>query len=134
MPATPHFTSGQTLRLIALGLALWLFAALLLRLIIPMGALDGSMRLVTYLLVIPGTVPFIWLTPRIAQLNRLQIAPAVAFVTATALLCDGIAVAWYPTLYAADTLGAKLAAAAILWGAGVAIFEGFLLARHLVRD
>jgi hypothetical protein len=42
-----------------------------------------------------------------------------------------VALAWYPALYAADSAGAHLAGAAILWGAGVAIGLGFVMADRI---
>ncbi len=121
----------QALIAAAIGVALWFAAAELLNTLIPLGALDGSGRAVTYALIIPGSAPFVWLIARLLRLSASQVAPALALATGAAALCDGIALGWYPALYAADTAGAHLAGAAILWGAGVAIVLGFLMARRV---
>ena len=120
-------TTGQTTLLIIIGAALWFLAALIPRMVAPNGALEGSMRMVTYALVIPGTLPFVWLTKVITQLRRNQIAVGVALVTATALLIDGIVVAWFSALYGDNAPDVKNCAAAILWGAGVGLVLGFIM-------
>lgn len=110
------------------GVVLWFVAALLIKALIPLGALDDGARALTYALVIPGTAPFVWLIARIAKLSSPQVGPAMALLTGAAVLCDGIALGWFPGLYAADEIGARLAGAVILWGGGVAIMLGFVLA------
>lgn len=120
-------TSGQTILLMAIGAALWLFAAMILRIVAPMGALEGSARAMTYALIIPGTLPFVWLTQLLAKLRCDQIAIGVAVVTATALLIDGIVVAWFPVIYGSELPQVTNCAAAILWGAGVAMALAFIV-------
>lgn len=121
----------QAMLMVICGVALWLAAALLLRWLAAAGALDGSMRIFVYLLTIPGTVPFVFALRRIGKLSADHLVPAYSLATAAALLCDGIAVAWFPTLYSTNADHVSLAAAAILWGAGVGIFLAFVLAPRI---
>lgn len=112
--------------LILTGAALWLFAAVILRVVGPMGALEGSARAITYALVVPGTLPFVWMTRTLAKLRHDQVALGVAVVTATALLIDGVVVAWFPVVYGGSPPQVTNSAAAILWGAGVGLVLAFI--------
>ena len=114
-------TTGQVLTLVFTGAILWFLAAILLRTIGPMGAFEGGNRALLYALTIPATVPFVWAVQRLAKLAGNQIVIGVAVATATAGLLDGIAVAWFSQLYGGDLPQVTNSAAAILWGAGVAL-------------
>lgn len=120
-------TSGQTAVLMVIGAALWCLAAIVLRIVAPMGALEGAARAITYALIIPGTLPFVFLTRILARLRQDQIAIGVAVVTATALLIDGIIVAWFPVVYGGALPQVTDCAAAILWGAGVGLVLAFMM-------
>ncbi len=123
----------QLATLIAIGIALWFGAAMMLRMLGPMGIYEGSSRIWLYLLVIPGTLPFVPMTAWLAALATDQKAIGLAIVTASAMLVDGIALAWFPRTYA-DTTGLVAAAGAvILWGAGVGIVLGMMFNRTRAR-
>lgn len=119
----------QSVRLILIGALLWFVAAMILRFVGPLGAFEGLNRVLTYVLIIPGTVPFLLLSVRLAGLQRNQIAFGVAMITATAALLDGIALAWFPGLYGTGSIQVANSGAAILWGAGVGLFLGLMLDR-----
>jgi hypothetical protein len=114
-------TASQRVVLVVYGAVLWFLAAMLVRTLGPMGAFDGGARFLTYALVIPGTIPAILLVRRLAKLARNQLAVGIAIVTATALLLDGIAHAWFRPLYGSDPLLIIKGAAVIFWGAGVGL-------------
>lgn len=126
-------STRQIAVLIGLGAGLWFLAAMILRLVAPMGALDGTVRLLTYALVVPGTLPAVWLIWKLPGLRRDQVALGVAIATATAALLDGIALAWFPGLYAADVRLVAACGAAILWGAGAGLVLGLLFNRSSER-
>lgn len=128
-PRRVPLSPGQLIRLTALGAALWLTAALLLRWLGPLGVYDGTARILLYALIIPGTAPFIWLIAKIGGLARAELALGVSVVVAAAVLLDGLALAWTPTLYGAELALQAGAGAAILWGAGVALVLGFVFNR-----
>lgn len=125
-PTRPLATK-QLIILALYGVMLWFLAAILVRTIGPMGALDGSARIITYALVIPGTVPAIWIGRALAGLTRDQTATALMVITATALLLDGIAHAWFPSLYGSDPVLRVRGAAIIFWGAGVGLVLGLIM-------
>ncbi len=118
-------SSRQLLSTAGLGVSLWLAAALLIRLLAPMGVFEGSARVWLYALTIPGTVPFVFLVEKLAGLARTQVALGYSVATAAATLCDGVALAWYPDLYGGAGVSAA-AGAVILWGAGVGLALAFL--------
>jgi hypothetical protein len=120
-------SSQQTVLLIIIGAVLWFLAAIILRLIAPMGALDGSARFITYALVIPGTLPFVLLTRTLVKLFPHQLFTGVAVATTTALLIDGIVIAWFPAVYGGALPQITNCAAIILWGAGVGLVLAFIL-------
>ena len=120
-------TARQMGTLVAIGAILWFAAAMLVRIIGPMGVFEGTNRLWTYLLVIPGTLPFVLLVRRSAGLATNQPATGMAVSTAAAMLLDGIALAWLPGLYADTVELVAAAGAVILWGAGVGMVLGYLL-------
>jgi hypothetical protein len=126
-------TQRQTLLLVATGAAFWFLAALLLRIIAPMGALEGIMRGVSYALVIPGTFPFVLLARWLVALRDDQMGIGIAVATMTALLIDGIVVAWFPAVYGGQLPQVTNCAAIILWGAGVALLLGFFMNKGALK-
>ena len=119
-------SNQQTVMLVIIGAVLWGLAAIILRLIAPMGALEGSARFVTYALVFPGTLPFVVLTKMIVKLLPHQLFTGIAVATTTALLIDGIVIAWFPAVYGGALPQVTNCAAAILWGAGVGLVLAFM--------
>lgn len=127
IPNRVGLTNEQTLLLIFIGAALWGFAAIILRIVAPMGALEGSARAITYALLVPITLSFVGLVRAAAKLRHDQIFTGVAVATTTALLIDGIVIAWFPAVYGSALPQVTNCAAAILWGAGVGLVLGFML-------
>ena len=112
---SPHNLSLRQIAILAgYGAVLWFAAAMLVRTIGPMGALDGGWGMLTYALVIPGTVPAILAARPLAKLRGDQTISGIAVVTATALLLDGIAHAWFPAIYGTDPALIVKGAAAML--------------------
>ncbi len=122
-------TGRQIVILAFYGALLWFLAAILVRMIGPMGALDGYAQVITYALVVPGTVPAILVGRALAKLSRDQTAISLLVITATALLLDGVAHAWFPSLYGSDPALIVKGAAAIFWGAGIGLVLGFVMNR-----
>jgi hypothetical protein len=125
---TPALTSRQITICMAYGAVVFLLAALLLRQIALAGWLDGSARAITFLLAVPGSVPVVLVLRRLAGLLPGQLLGGMAIGTGTATLLDGLALSWAPALYGGPDHAAA-AGAAILWGAGVLIFLGYVLDR-----
>lgn len=122
-------TGGQVISCLVQGAVLWLAAALLLRWLGPMGIYEDPSRILLYLLVIPGTWPFVIQVEKLAKLRRDQVFTGMAVGTMMAVLLDGLALAWFPRLYGETIEMWAGAGAAILWGAGVGLALGWLRTR-----
>ncbi len=124
-----QFTATQIAKLMLWGAVLWFLAAMTVRTLGPAGALDGGWSILIYAFVIIGTIPVILITRQLANLRGDQTAVGIALVTATALLLDGAAHAWFPVIYGSDPALIIKGAALIFWAAGVAVFLGFFMDR-----
>ncbi|MFZ4688805.1 MAG: hypothetical protein ACOYLS_06185 [Polymorphobacter sp.] len=126
-PSRLPLSARQMLVLVGYGAIAWFAAALLIRFLGPLGVFDGATRLLTYALVIPGTVPLVLGARWLAGLRRDQIGLGMAVSTTTATLLDGVALAWFPALYGDTVALVAAAGAVILWGAGVGMAIGFAM-------
>ncbi len=113
--------------LLALGAALWFAAALTLRMLGPHGVYDGLAQAALYAGVIPVTAIVIWVMRRILAVPRALTFRAAAIATMAALFLDALAFGFVPQLYGAEPNLQIGAAAAVFWGAGVAIALGWLM-------
>jgi hypothetical protein len=127
IPNRIGLTNRQTLLLILIGAALWAFAAIILRIVAPMGALEGWARAFTYALLVPITLPFVWLVRAAVKLRPNQAFTGVAMATTTALLIDGVVIAYFPAIYGSTLSQVTNCTAAILWGAGIGLVLAFLM-------
>ena len=91
-------TNRQWIILVVSGLVLWFVAAMMIRVLEPMGALDDGARMITYVLVFPGTAPFIWGLVQLARLKTGQVTLGSAIVVMSAMFADGLALSWFPSL------------------------------------
>jgi len=111
------------------GIVLWFVAAMILRVVGPMGALDESRRAITFALIIPGTVPFVYLFRWAAKLVGDQLLMGIAIGTMAAAFCDGIALSWAPALYGEGLAQIAGSGATILWGVGVVLLLALIIGR-----
>ncbi len=109
----------QILSAFIFGAVAWFGAAMLMRTIVPLDFYNGAGVALFYAITIPFTVPFVLLLRKTIGLRADQIAIGYTLATTAALLLDGTAFAFFPSLYADVPADALQAAAAILWGAGV---------------
>lgn len=128
--AVENLPAAKLTLLIAIGIVLWFLAALLLRALVPVEAFEGGWAVLSYALVVPGTVPFVYGIRRLAGLAGHEVAGGVTVATASALLMDGLAVRWFPDLYGTTAADVATAAGAVLWGAGVALVLGLMMGRQ----
>ncbi len=116
----------QVLKLLGIGIALWFIAAMMLRVMGPMGIYDGWARTLLYFAILPGTVPFLLISFRMAGVAPHDRFLAVAIMLLTATLTDGIVLAWLPWIYSTETALVADAGGTILWGAGIALVIGYV--------
>jgi hypothetical protein len=121
---------GQIGRLVALSLVLWVAATLYIDLL--PGALTHPIRGVVGFVT---SVPIGWLSVLLAKyVGRLaprQLLAGVGLVGALAMMIDGVALRWFPSMYGADPVAVRLGAAWLLWGYGVSLAIAVAMsARH----
>ncbi len=113
---------GQVAILAALGVALWLLFALLIRWSLPTGLFGNP---VASVLLFVAAVLLAWLMvrlcTRVAALAPGQTVPGVVVASAAALPCDGVALTWTPGLYGPDAASILPAAAWLFWGVGLCL-------------
>jgi hypothetical protein len=114
------------------GAIAWFGAAMLMRAIVPLEFFNGAGVALVYAITIPATVPFVFLLRKTIGLRADQIAIGYTLATTAALLLDGTAFAFFPSLYADDPADALKAAATILWGAGVGQVLAFWMNKEAV--
>lgn len=122
-------SSKQIVIVSIVGAILWFCAALLMRAVVKLDVYNGAGVVAVYALTVPGSIPFAILLRKLAELRRDQTAAGYAIATAVALLLDGSAFAFFPSLYADNPADALQAAAAILWGAGVGLVLSLVMNR-----
>lgn len=128
--ATSISLSAKQVMIVSItGAVLWFGAALLMRKVVKLDVYEGLGVAVVYALTIPGTIPFVILLRKLASLRGDQLAIGYTVATAAALLLDGLAFAFCPSLYADNPADGLQAAAAILWGAGVGLVLSIVMNR-----
>ena len=124
-------TRRQTTVMIIAGVVLWYAAAALLRALSDAQLLGGTSGAIVFAVVVPGTLPFVLLLRTLGRLSSEQMVPGYTLATTAALLCDGIAVTWHPSLYGADETAARLSAGGVIFGGAVGLVLAFLVAARM---
>ena len=123
-------TTRQTVMLALMGALFWFAAALVVRWTAAgWTGRDGATVLVFVLIVI-ATIPALFLGARAAGVGRDQFLAVGAIMVGVAALLDSIALTWFRPLYGTDPAIVLAGAAAILWGAGIALVVGIVLQRR----
>ena len=131
MTHPPLYLDRKQLTLfIILGVAVWFMAAIVLRVLGPLGIYDGGQRVLVYLLIIPGTMPVVWIARKLGKTSPGQLFTGFSVGTGSATLCDGVALAWFPSLYGPTAELHAEAGGTILWGAGVGLFLAYVVDRR----
>jgi hypothetical protein len=112
-------TPRQNIIVVAAGIILWFAAALCVQYLGPWLFDFGLKHALFYVLLIPITWPFVVAIEKIAGLTKETLFLGIGIGTATALFLDGLAFAWFPSLYGLSAEIRLAGAASILWGAGV---------------
>ncbi len=130
LAARNRLSARQFALLVLMGAVFWFVAALIVRWTAASWVGNDALTALVFALVIPGTVPALFMGTRLAGVGRDRFQAAAALMTGAAALLDGVALNWFPTLYGSDPAHWLGGAAVILWGAGVALMLGFVLERR----
>lgn len=117
--AVDRLRLGQIVILAAVSILFWFLAALFIQYGVPAGAFGGAAGAALFALSVPRAWSLVWTIRRAAALRPGQLLPGVAIASAVAMLCDWVALTWFPALYGQDAEGRSLGAAWLLWGVGV---------------
>jgi len=112
--ASAPLRRGQIATVAALSIAFWLLAAVFIRYAAPVGVFGATASAPLFAATIPAAWLLVETIAHAAKLKPAQLIPGVALGSATALLCDGVAMTWTPRLYGADLAGILPAAAWLL--------------------
>lgn len=108
------------------GAIYWALAILFIRFAGPHVFVHGSPRLAgLYVALIPVSWAFVELAPRVAGFSAATGASAVTVMCLTALMLDGLAIGWAPSLYGLTPSAIVLASAWLLWWFGVLLAFAF---------
>ena len=82
------------------------------------------------------SIPVAWLSLKgialASKLSGVKLLIAVVIMSFTALLLDGVAIAWLPSLYGLSTPAHLLAAASMLWFVGVSLYISIIITRDAI--
>lgn len=110
----------------SLGTVFWLEALLFIRFWGEHLFTNGNPWL---LFLFASSVPIAWILVKIsATIGKVEggdLLTAVALISLTAMLLDGIALTWFQNWYGLEQTQLLLASAWILWGAGVGLAIGY---------
>lgn len=104
---------GRGSRAVVLGVLFWLIGALVIRYGAQSGALLGPGRIVFFLLTIPLMAGAVAVVRRRGAARSVEM---VAIATATAALCDVLALTWFPQIYAAEAASVLSGSVLLFWG------------------
>jgi cation transport ATPase len=135
MTRTLKSTQGQTstpaLRLplcIILGIIFWFAAAMIIRFLGPIFFGSGTvLQVVAFVITIPIAWVFFWLGVTLARAKGTVVMPTMVVMSFTAMLLDGVALTFFPTLYGPTY---AIGGAWILWGLGLIQLITFIQTRQ----
>jgi hypothetical protein len=125
--------SARGVKLVLLGGALWAIGMGGVHL----AAVWGVFMPAWSALLLAMTLPMAWATlrliRRVSGADASGMVEVTALVSAPALLLDGVALTWAPSLYDATEAGQRAAGAWLLWFVGVSLVMAFAGARQAQR-
>lgn len=120
-------TFRQVCICVLLATIFWGLATLFIR-FVPDSFTDPVWGTMGFITALPVGFFCVWLICRLANLSPEQSLAGCFVVIADSMLMDGIALRWFPALYAADDHVARLGAAWLLWGYGASAWIGLMSA------
>jgi hypothetical protein len=120
---------------VALGVLFWLIGVIFVRVAGAPIFTEGNLQLVSlYLFSIPVAWVMVKGTARTHQLSGIGVLLAVVIMCFTALLLDGVVIAWLPSLYGVTTSAHSLVAAWLLWFVGISLCISIMITRSAAKN
>ena len=123
----------QALIVVILGGAFWLLAALYIRWF-PRALTDRYWGAIGFVTALPIGWLSVLVTRRLAGLSRDVLVRGIALASVVAMLIDGVALRWMPSIYASDDTVIRFGSAWLLWGYGLSLGIAVLMTRRLHAD
>jgi len=118
---------SKNLLFVGLGVAFWFFAAMIVRFGNELIFSENSPYLFPlFIATIPISYGFLFITMKFAKLKLNELLTPVSIIVLTAMLCDGIAMTWFSSLYGNTSEIVHYGAAFILWGVFVGLFLAYV--------
>jgi hypothetical protein len=115
--------------LVILGVIFWFAAAMIIRFFGPIFFASGNaMAVLAFVLTLPIAFAFVWLGLILGGAKGAAALPAIVVMSFVAMLLDGIALTFFPTLYGPTY---AIGGAWILWGLGLIQLIVFAQSRRL---
>ena len=127
---SPMPTTRQFVILALMGALFGFIAALVVRWTASDWAGHDSATVLVFVLIVAATIPALFLGARAAGVGRDLFLAVGSIMVGVAALLDSIALTWFRPLYGADPATVLAGAAAILWGAGIALVLAIVLQRR----
>lgn len=128
-------TKSKQIRSIALGAAFWFNAAMIIKYFGASVFSENNPKLILFFaLAIPITLASMWITKLLLKLQLSELLKPVVIMTFTATFLDGIALAWFRSLYSNSFEVALNGSAWILWGAGLGLFFANYLDKKVMKN
>jgi Family of unknown function (DUF5367) len=128
---TQQKTAFNPILFVMLGMMFWFEALLFIRFGGESLFVNGNPWLRLWFV---ASMPIAWVLIKISavvgKIDGEDLLSAVAIMTLTALLLDGIALTWFQSWYGLTQSGLLLAAAWLLWGVGVSLAIGYWASRQ----
>jgi Family of unknown function (DUF5367) len=128
---TQQKTAFNPILYVLLGMIFWFEALLFIRTGGESLFVNGNPWLVLWFV---ASIPIAWVLIKISaivgKIDGENLLNAVAIMTLTALLLDGIALTWFQGWYGLAQAGLLLAAAWLLWGVGISLAIGYWTSRQ----
>lgn len=115
-----------------LAVIFWASATLCIK-FYPVAVNAGTHGNVTFLISLPVSWFSIWLTCRLARLEPHQILAGCLVVIGSAMMIDGVALRWFPNVYAANDTLTRYGAAWLLWGYGLGAWIALAVVNRSIR-
>jgi hypothetical protein len=122
-------TSRQLVLLANLGAIFWALATAQIHWM-PSSFSGPVAGVVHFAASVPAGWLSVWITRRCASLTLEQLPLGILVAGGVAMMIDGAVLHWAPRVYAEAELTARLGAAWLLWGYGVAFIIAFLLSNR----
>lgn len=134
MTTVPTSSSRSTIRVpvfVALGAFFWFLAAMAFRFLGPAVLAPGTAVVpLIFALGVPIAWAFVWAGTTAIGVRGAAVMSAVVIMSATALILDGLALTFFPSLYGLPTASLLLVGAFLMWGVGLILVIAFVQTRR----